>query len=257
MADYLKSTQYAKWTFTKEHLIERREDPDLYARCRLFLFKELSLFGNRLSLRQRVLATAQVYLSRMLTKIELSEINLYLLMATCTYIASRAEEQPVHIRTVSMEARHTWAEFMPVEAWQIAECEFYVLVELETCLVVHHPYDPLLILSKRLKLASPEVQACWAVVNDSYATDIPLIYAPSVVAYTAIYMVLVLKPGLIPNRAAKQVKQRLDTFAAYMSADSGLDLRALMSCVQELLTLYAMKAEFSHAQVALEVNKLL
>jgi len=257
MANFEKSTQYHKWTFTKEELVRKRDDSALYAMIRLYLFEELMGFAARLSLRQRVLSTAQVYLSRVLTRIEITEMNPYLLMAACVYIASRAEEQPVHIRTVSMEGRLMWPTFMPVEAWQLAECEFYVLAEIETCLVVHHPYDPLVILAKRLKLVSAELQACWAVINDTYATDIPLIFTPSVIAYTAIYMVLVLKPGLIPNRPAKQVKLRLDTLSAVLSADATLDLRALMACVQELLSLYALKSDFDRGAIAEELKKRL
>lgn len=256
-ADYSNSTQKRRWTFTKEQLLRTRGDPLLFARLRLFLAEQMAAFAARLSIRQRVVATGQVFLSRMLTRTEIGAINPYLLVATCLYVSSRAEELPVHMRTISSEARQQWPMYMPVEAWHIAECEFYVLAELETSLVVYHPYSALVQLASELRLAQAELQACWAVVNDSYYTDAPLLYAPHVIAFTAVYMVLVLKPGLVPNRPADQVKRRLDTFSRFMGSRRSLDLQAVITCIQELLSFYALKAEFKSSSVADELKRLL
>lgn len=256
-ANYLGSTQKRRWTFTKDQLLRTRGDPLQFARLRLFLAEQMATFAARLSMRQRVVATGQVFMSRMLVRTDIGAINPYLLMATCLYVSSRVEELPVHMRTVSSEARQQWPLFMPVEAWHIAECEFYILAELETCLVVYHPYSALLRLSTDLRLVQSELQACWAVINDSYATDVPLLYAPHVIAFTAVYVVLVLKTSLVPNRPADKVKRRLDTLSRFMGSRKSLDIKAVITCIQELLSLYALKAKFRASDAAEELKKLL
>lgn len=257
IADYNKSTQKCKWTFSKEVLLKDRENPNLYARIRILLADEMTAFGVRLNSRQRVISTAQVFLSRMLVRTKIGEINPYLLMATCMYVAARAEEQPVHLKTVCSEARQHWPNYMPVEPWHLAECEFYLLAEIDTCLIVHHPYTPLMKFSRRFQLAQTELQACWALINDTYATDIPLIYKPSEIAFTSIYMILVLKPGLIANRTAESVKKRLESLSIFMAACKHLNLRAVMGCIQEVLSMYALKSQFQHAEVTKELRALL
>lgn len=62
-------------------------------------------------IRQQALATAQVYLRRFYTKVEIRRTNPYLMLATSLYLACKMEECPQHIRILVGEARTMWPGF--------------------------------------------------------------------------------------------------------------------------------------------------
>lgn len=62
-------------------------------------------------------------------------------------------------------------------------------------LIVHHPYRTLSELQPELSLTSDEVALAWSVINDHYLTDLPLLYAPHVIAVMAIIVAVVFKPN--------------------------------------------------------------
>lgn len=61
-----------------------------------------------MSTRQQALATAQVYIKRFYTKVDLRQTNPYLVLTTAFYLACKMEECPQHIRFVVSEARGLW-----------------------------------------------------------------------------------------------------------------------------------------------------
>jgi hypothetical protein len=61
-----------------------------------------------MSIRQQALATAQVYMRRYYTKVEIRRTNPYLVLSTAFYLACKVEECPQHIRLVVGEARQFW-----------------------------------------------------------------------------------------------------------------------------------------------------
>lgn len=61
-----------------------------------------------MNLRQQPLATAQIYVRRFYTKVEIRRTNPYLLMTTAVYLACKVEECPMHIRLVLAEAARQW-----------------------------------------------------------------------------------------------------------------------------------------------------
>ena len=69
---------------------------------------ELGKLGKKLLARQQALATAQVYLRRFYSKVEIRRTNPYLVLATALYLACKMEECPQHIRVVVSEARQLW-----------------------------------------------------------------------------------------------------------------------------------------------------
>lgn len=69
---------------------------------------ELAKLGKRMSIRQQALATAQVYIRRFYSKVEIRRTNPYLVIATALYLACKMEECPQHIRVVVSEARQVW-----------------------------------------------------------------------------------------------------------------------------------------------------
>ena len=61
-----------------------------------------------MNVRQQALATAQVYIRRFYTKVEIRRTNPFLVLATALYLACKMEECPQHIRVVVQEARALW-----------------------------------------------------------------------------------------------------------------------------------------------------
>lgn len=209
---------------------------------KLYIHGLVQLLGRHLNARQRVLSTAEVYLSRFFSRVSIHEVNLYVLVAACVYVACKTEEAPQHIRTVSSEARSIWPEYVTHDPTKIAECEFYLMEELDTYLIVHHPYRSLRELSKCLSdtvtLTGDEMQAAWSMINDSYATDLMLVYPPHVIAAASIYMTVVLRSPLArPSRPPERIKARIDQLVIFLG-DSGIDLDHLAACVEEMIALY-------------------
>jgi cyclin C len=63
------------------------------------------MLGKRLSLRQRVIATATVFFRRFYVKNLYCETDPFIVIAACCYVAAKAEESPVHIKNVVSESR--------------------------------------------------------------------------------------------------------------------------------------------------------
>ena len=65
----------------------------------------ISKLGKKLLLRQRVIATATVFFRRFYVKNSYCETDPFIVIAACCYVAAKAEEAPVPIRSVVTEAR--------------------------------------------------------------------------------------------------------------------------------------------------------
>lgn len=207
-ANYWASTQYRSWLFTKQKLAQtraqrEREEWSLIQQYQLPERRLLSIFfrdqiaklGRRLQLRQQAQATAQVYVRRFYLKVEIRQTNPYLVLATALYLAAKMEECPQHVRVVVNEARNSWPDLNAVDTAKIGECEFWLISEMRSQLIVHHPYRTLTELERILSLSADERSLAWSVINDHYLTDLPLLYAPHVVAVAAVFLTVGLKPS--------------------------------------------------------------
>lgn len=264
-ADYWSSSQRLKWQLTREGLTECRrklvvlekkmiqgglmkDHPQIVydTNMRIYLHTLLMKLGRRLNVRQIALATSEVYLTRFLTRVSLKEINVYLLVTTCLYVSCKIEECPQHIRLIISEARNLWPEYIPHDVTKLAEFEFYLIEEMDTYLFLHHPYKSLLQVRDFLRehqlhfgfaLTDDELQHSWSLINDSYITDLHLVFPPHVIALAAVYITIVLKKnlnairtgtGLLePQGEANASAMHIDdlmTITAGGAADSGLDL---------------------------------
>ena len=71
----------------------------------------------------------------------------FIVIAACVYVAAKAEESPVHIKSVVSEATRVFQEVghrhLPADNSSLAEMEFYLLEELEFDLILYHPYRSL------------------------------------------------------------------------------------------------------------------
>lgn len=277
-ANYWDSTQAKHWTFTKAELASLRSglaqaNPQLHAKYPLpdprhlsiYIQNQLTKLARRLNLRQQALATAQIYIKRFYLRVELRKTNPYLIMATAAYLACKMEETPQHIRLMLGEAARQWPELGVTETSKIGECEFALISTLGSRLILHHPYRTLGELQGVFGLSSEEATLTQSVVNDCYNTDLPLLYAPHVIAITAIFLAVVLRPagqpaGLqahstasssaVPTMSSSAAQNALVGFAGLKQsfpklgkvvewlAESKVDMEAIVDATQEMVSMY-------------------
>ena len=65
----------------------------------------------------------------------------------------------------------------PYRSNSILECEFYLLENMDCCLVVFQPYRPLVQYCQDLGY-DDLLPIAWRIVNDSLRTDVSLLYPP-------------------------------------------------------------------------------
>lgn len=121
-------------------------------------------------------------------------------------------------------------------------------------LIIHHPYRSLAELQTQFQLTQEENALAWSIINDHYLTDLPLLHAPHVIAITAMFLAVVLKPtqgGLQVNAAgmtnalqtlgnarnAGGTQNRVQKLVDWLS-ESNVDIEAVVECTQELISLY-------------------
>ncbi|KAG0642061.1 cyclin-like protein [Tuber brumale] len=239
-ANYWASSQRLHWQMSRQRLAEIRsaldaQDPKTVQQYPLPELRHLSIYfnsqivrlGRRMQTRQQALATAQLYIRRFYTKVPIRDTNPYLVMATCLYLALKMEECPQHIRIVVSEARTCWPDVMPSDTAKLAECEFYLISEMNSYLIVHHPYRTLQDLTPILSLTSEENNTSWQVINDSCLTDLPLLYPPHIIALTAIFLSVVLKTSLPQASIHATASSAAVAAAAAAAATSGPPLFSL------------------------------
>src|SRR5690606_5554955 len=225
-------------------------------------------------------ATAQVYIKRFFTKVPIRDTNPYLVLVTCVYLACKMEECPQHIRTITNEALAFWPEFISSDFSKLAECELYLISEMNSYLICHHPYRTLQELQQTLGLTSDEAGTAWCIINDSYLTDLPLLHAPHEIALCAIFLAVVLKPTQATatlhtsNGAVGATMTANQIVAAFNGrgngsqggrlskltdwfAKSGVDIAAVIDCTQELISLYEIWDTYSEKQCKEQLSRMI
>ncbi|KAJ5121649.1 uncharacterized protein N7515_009610 [Penicillium bovifimosum] len=284
-ANYWASTQRRHWLFSREKLADIREalwEKDKVAHSQfplpdqrllnIYFNQQLIKLGKRMSTRQQAIATAQVYLKRFYTKNEIRQTSPYLVLTTAFYLACKMEECPQHIRFVVGEARGLWPEFITPDVAKLGECEFALISEMSSQLIVHHPYRTLSELETELSLATEEVALAWSVINDHYLTDLPLLHPPHVIAIMAIFLAVVFKPahpvtypvtaqsalsgslmsegsGLqmlaaLSDKTGSGPPPKIQKLIGWL-AESEVDIKAVIECTQELVSLYEVWEQYS------------
>ncbi|GAA5880881.1 hypothetical protein JCM3774_003229 [Rhodotorula dairenensis] len=177
---------------------------------------------KRLGLRQQVLATAIVFFRRFYLRNGYCETDPALVAATCCYLAAKAEETPVHVKTAASEAKTVFNDMgltsFTSDNHRLAEMEFYLLEELDFHLIVYHPYRALVQLCGReggtvtdasteqrammLEMDDTALQMAWFIINDTFRSSMCLVHPPHLIALAAIYLALALHP---PASAAAEI----------------------------------------------------
>lgn len=204
------------------------DDPEYLDFFAIFFANVITKLGKKLNFRQRVIATAIVFFRRFYIKNSYCETDPFIVIAACCYVAGKAEESPVHIKNMVAEARLFFSQqpygvkYFPSDNSKLAEMEFYLVADLECDLTVFHPYRTLLSICKKessndlqteagevgvgvddgprywgsgdgqLELPDDAFQLAWSIINDTYRSDLCLLYPPHLLAITALYLAVVL-----------------------------------------------------------------
>jgi cyclin C len=159
---------------------------------------------------------------------------------------------------------------------KLGECEFALISEMNSQLIIHHPYRTLSELQTELSLGSGEIALAWSVINDHYLTDLPLLNPPHIIAVMAIVVAVVFKPShpgafSSPAQSAQSAQStmagvardgngmnmlaaladrtgtgppRIQKLVQWL-AESEIDIKAVIESTQELLSLYEVWEQYS------------
>ncbi|KAJ7404732.1 Cyclin-C [Pitangus sulphuratus] len=104
----------------------------------------------------------------------------------------------------------------------ILECEFYLLELMDCCLIVYHPYRPLLQYVQDMGQEDMLLPLAWRIVNDTYRTDLCLLYPPFMIALACLHVACV-----VQQKDARQ-----------WFAELSVDMEKILEIIRVILKLY-------------------
>uniref|UniRef100_A0A6U5C647 Cyclin-like domain-containing protein n=1 Tax=Hemiselmis andersenii TaxID=464988 RepID=A0A6U5C647_HEMAN len=227
---------------TRRNRLILSESEETKLRVHLAMF--ISNLGkhNQVRCRQRVIATATVYLARFFYNNSYKDFHPHLIAATAVYLASKVEEWPVQPNKIEKALRDLSRSAGKYGVNDIVDGEYFLMEELKFNLIVFHPYRPL-----QQYLADSNLQdvasTAWYLINDSYRLDLCLEYPPHIVAIAAIRVA-----GTYANQRAtvdSWFNERLTFNAEHRSH--------VNQVVEQLISMYE---EYSHLEPE-EIQQLL
>lgn len=207
--NFWKSSHYQQWILDPQEVLMNRMKElqvnnlkeDEYYKLMIFFTNFIQSLGENLRLRQQVIASATIYFRRFYSKYSLKSIDPFLLAPTCLLLATKVEEfglsaQPrfasIAASLIKSKYSHIYTQEYPYKIQHIWECEFYLLEVMDCCLIVYHPYRPLVqFVSDMCPDDTQMLQVAWRICNDSLRTDLCLLYPPSLIALACLHMACV------------------------------------------------------------------
>ncbi|XP_036034426.1 cyclin-C [Onychomys torridus] len=110
----------------------------------------------------------------------------------------------------------------PYRMNHILECEFYLLELMDCCLIVYHPYRPLLQYVQDMGQEDVLLPLAWRIVNDTYRTDLCLLYPPFMIALACLHVACV-----VQQKDARQ-----------WFAELSVDMEKILEIIRVILKLY-------------------
>uniref|UniRef100_A0A803W9B1 Cyclin C n=1 Tax=Ficedula albicollis TaxID=59894 RepID=A0A803W9B1_FICAL len=110
----------------------------------------------------------------------------------------------------------------PYRMNHILECEFYLLELMDCCLIVYHPYRPLLQYVQDMGQEDMLLPLAWRIVNDTYRTDLCLLYPPFMIALACLHVACV-----VQQKDARQ-----------WFAELSVDMEKILEIIRVILKLY-------------------
>lgn len=108
--------------------------------------------GEQLKVKQQVISTAIVYFKRFYLRNSLKSIDPLLMCPTCVLLASKVEEFGIISNSrlittcqnvIKNKFLYAYPQEFPYRFNHVLECEFYLLELMDCCLILYHPYRPL------------------------------------------------------------------------------------------------------------------
>lgn len=166
---------------------------------------------------------------------------------------------------------------------KLGECEFFLISEMSSQMIVHHPYRSLTALQGTFSLTQEESALAWSIINDHYMTDLPLLFAPHIIALMAILLALVLRPNqtgvqsasgsaagiasaahaalgsIGQSRGGTSEKQggartNVQRLANWL-AESNIDIEAIVDCTQEIISFYEVYEQYNEKLTREQLNR--
>ena len=119
-------------------------------------------------------------------------------------------------------------------------------------MIIHHPYRSLQHVATLLGLAHTDLVVAWTIINDTYASDLPLLYPPHILALTAIYMAF-----FAPSRLVKPSSSTSQTKIVEWYAQSGVDMDAIAEVTQEIISLYQAWKDYKGKECKVWLDKII
>lgn len=204
--NFWKSSHHQQWILDKQDLIRERQadlqhlTEDEYTKVFIFFANFIQVLGEQHKLRQQVIATATVYFKRFYAKNSLKNIDPFLLAPTCIFLSSKVEEFGVIsanrlagscANVIKNKFSYAYNQEYPYSSKHILECEFYLLENLDCCLIVYQPYRPLLLLIQDIGQEDQLLTLTWRIINDSLRTDVSLLFPPHQVKFSALHEIMI------------------------------------------------------------------
>lgn len=122
-------------------------------------------------------------------------------------------------------------------------------------MIIHHPYRTLQHVSNLIGLARSDLIVAWTIVNDTYASDLPLLYPPHIIALAAIYMAFFTTTQL--RTETKPASNTMDTKLIEWYAQSGVDMDAIAEVTQEIIGLYQVWKDYKAKDCKVWLDKVI
>lgn len=235
--NFWQSSHCNQWVLDNQSLLKNRQadlaflSEEEYQKVHIFYASVIQAIGEQLNVRQQVIATATMYFKRVYSRYSLKSIDPLLLGPTCLFLAAKVEESGAITNSKlqgacqSVVKKFGYAFKNPefrYKSNQILECEFYLLELLDCCLIVYHPYRPLIQYVADLGQEEQLLPLAWKIVNDSLRTDVCLLYPPYLIALACLHMACVI--------SQKDTK--------HWFAELNVDLDKVLEITQQILKLY-------------------
>jgi cyclin-C len=178
----------AKQTVQRDQALLTEEE---VVRAKILHCRVISELAVKSGLRQRVAATATVYFKRFYVRHGLKDHDPRLIAPVALYLAAKVEEHtlPAKVIIANMtslypsQADHAF----PYAVSHVYDYEFKLIAALDFDLIIFHPYRPIVQYCTNAQLTDLLATA-WPILNDSYLTDVCLLYPPFLVAIACIYL---------------------------------------------------------------------
>ncbi|MFH4979929.1 hypothetical protein AB6A40_006638 [Gnathostoma spinigerum] len=205
--NFWQGSHWEQWILDKQDILRMRGDDlkiiteEEYTKLMIFFSNFIQAIGMDFQqphrTRMQVIATACVYFRRFYARRSLKDIDPFLLAPTCLFLASKVEEHGMMSHTKLIQATNNalkrWP-FIPqdlmIRVQHIQEAEFFLLEVLDCCLIVYHPYRPLGQLMAEMAREHKDLNIlsanAWKICNDTFRTDLSLMYPPHQIAVACI-----------------------------------------------------------------------